>query len=121
MPWWRPIPLLALAGCGHVFVLSQPPSGDEMLSRARLVVIGVIEDYELQSWPFFRASVPSDSRSKFWRVLRRRVRVETVLQGSEKLGLIDVYEVFWTGGSTGDWNSTHDGERAIFPLRLEQG
>ena len=67
------------------------------------------------------ASAPSDSTSKFWRVLRRRVRVETVLLGSEKLGPIDVYEVFWTGGTSGDWNSTHDGERAIFPLRLERG
>jgi hypothetical protein len=34
---------------------------------------------------------------------------------------IDVYEVFWTGGASGDWNSTEDGERAVFPLRVEQG
>ena len=53
--------------------------------------------------------------------MRRRVRVETVLYGSEKRGVIDVYEVLWTGGTSGDWNSTRDGERAVFPLRLEQG
>ena len=113
--------LLLLAGCGHVFVLSQPPSRHEMLSRASLVIIGVIEDQKLESWPFFRVSVPSDGKSKYWKVLRRRVRAETVLHGSEKRRLIDVYEVFWTGGASGDWNSTHDGDREIFPLRLEQG
>ena len=113
------MPLVVLAGCGHVFVLSQPRDG--VLSRASLVIVGVIEDHKLESWPFFRASVPTDATSKYWKVLRRRVHVETVLHGSEKRRLIDVYEVFWTGGTTGDWNSTHDAERAIFPLRLEQG
>jgi hypothetical protein len=92
-----------------------------MLSRASLVIVGVIEDQKLESWPFFRVSVPSDKRSKYWKVLRRRVRVEAVLHGSEERRLIDVYEVFWMGGTSGDCNSTHDGERAIFPLRLEQG
>ncbi len=93
-----------------------------MLSRASVVVIGVIENHKLESWPFFRASLPSDAgEAKYWKILRRRVRVETVLHGSENRKLIDVYEVFWTGGTSGDWNSTRDGERAVFPLRLEQG
>lgn len=93
-----------------------------MLSRASHVVIGVIESHKLESWPFFRASVPSDvGKAKYWKILRRRVRVEAVLRGSESRKLIDVYEVFWTGATTGDWNATHDGERAVFPLRIEDG
>lgn len=93
-----------------------------MLSRASHVVIGVIEDHRFESWPFFRVSVPKDvSEAKSWRVLRRRVRVEAVLRGSESRKSIDVYEVFWTGATSGDWNSTHDGERAVFLLRVEGG
>jgi hypothetical protein len=116
------IAVLLLSGCGHVFVLSRTQSRDEMLSRASHVLIGVIEYHKLESWPFFRVSLPSDvGEAKYWKVLRRRVRVETVLRGSEYRTAIDVYEVFWTGGTTGDWNSTPDGERALFLLRVEDG
>jgi uncharacterized protein YceK len=117
-----PIMILCLSGCGHVFVLSQTQSRDEMLSRASLVMVGVIESHHWESWPFFRVSLPSDAREgKYWRVLRRRVRVETVLRGSESRKSIDVYEIFWTGGATGDWNATQDGERDVFLLRVEGG
>ncbi|MCC6589842.1 MAG: hypothetical protein IT168_24320 [Bryobacterales bacterium] len=50
-----------------------------------------------------------------------RVRVELVLRGQEPNGLIDIYEVFPTGGVSGDWNSTHDGVRYLFPARMESG
>jgi hypothetical protein len=96
-----------------------------MLSRASLVVAGVIENHELESWPAFRVSLPKDPRdardARYWKVLRRRVRVEAVLSGSEPRKLIDVYEVFWIGGASGDWNSTRDGDRVVIPLRIEQG
>ena len=32
-----------------------------------------------------------------------------------------MYEVFWTGGTSGDWNSTQDGERVLLPLRVIGG
>lgn len=115
------VPLLASAACGPVFVLTQPPSRNEILARAEIVVIGVIEQHHLESWPYFRVSVPSGEGSGYWRVARRRVRVEAVLHGSAAPGPMDVYEVFWTGGASGNWNSTQDGERAIFPLRKEHG
>jgi hypothetical protein len=93
-----------------------------MLSRASHVVIGVIENHKLESRPFLRVSVPGDvGDAKYWKILRRRVRVETVLRGSETRKFIDVYEVFWTGGTSGDWNSTHDGQRALFLLKVEDG
>jgi len=113
---------LSLSSCGHVFVVSRSQSRDEMLSRASHVLIGVIESHNWESWPFFRVSVPSDvGEAKYWKVLRRRLRVETVLRGSESRKSIDVYEVFWTGGASGDWNATHDGERALFLVRVEDG
>jgi hypothetical protein len=93
-----------------------------MLSRASLVLVGVIESHHLESWPFFRVSVPGDvGEARDWQVLRRRVRVETVLRGSENRKSIDVYEVYWMGVRTGDWNATDDGERAVFLLRVEDG
>jgi len=33
--------------------------------------------------------------------------------------VVDVYEIFWTGGATGNWNSTHDGDRDLFLVRVE--
>lgn len=93
-----------------------------MLSRATHVLVGVIEAHHLESWPKFRVALPADANEpKYWRVLRRRIRVETVLRGELPKQSIDVYEVFWTGGASGNWNSTQDGERAVFLLRVEQG
>jgi hypothetical protein len=67
-----------------------------------------------------RAALRNEVRTAFFTGLKEAA-LETVLRGVEERERIDVYEVFWTGGTSGDWNSTHDGERAIFPLRLEQG
>jgi hypothetical protein len=115
------LPWLALLGCGPVFVLHQPSSFEEMVAGTSLVVVGVIEEHKLEPWPSFRVRVPSRDGSQYWRVLRRRVRVEMVLAGSAKPGPMDIYEVYWTGATSGDWNFTRDGERAVFPLRVEHG
>jgi hypothetical protein len=92
-----------------------------MLAGASLVVLGVIEEHKLESWPFFRVQVPPAPDAHYWRPLRRRVRVETVLSGTLTPGPLDVYEVYWTAGASGNWNATRNGERAVFPLRQEQG
>jgi hypothetical protein len=98
-------------------------SSQQMLERANLAFIGVIQKQQFDSWPFFRLKIPagdSDS-SKYWKVLRREVRVETVLRGVESRNVIDVYEIFWTGGASGDWNATQNGQRALFLVRKENG
>ena len=89
---------------------------EQMLQRATHIFIGVIERQDFESWPFL--SVPGfpgmDSKERrYWRVLRRKVRVEIIVKGIEPRKLIDVYEIFWTGGATGDWNSTQDKERDL--------
>lgn len=35
--------------------------------------------------------------------------------------MLDVYEIFPNRGVSGDWNSTHEGERYLFLVRLENG
>jgi hypothetical protein len=96
---------------------------DQMLQRADLVFVGVIERQDLESWPAIRFTVPDAgfSESKYWQVLRRRVRIELILRGNESRSMIDVYEVFWVGGASGDWNSTQNGERDVFLVRKENG
>jgi hypothetical protein len=96
---------------------------DQMLQRADLVFIGVIQQHHIDSWPFFRAPGGSPgNHPEWWRPLRRRVLVETVLRGSDPGQLIDVYEVSGIlGGATGDWNSTRDNERDLFMVRRENG
>jgi hypothetical protein len=110
--------LLVLSGCslGLAFNASQQMTPKDQLSRASLVFIGVIQKHQFDSWPFFHPNIPGDdpSYAKYWKVLRREVRFETVLRGVEPRKVIDVYEIFWTGGTTGDWNSTHDGDRDCF-------
>jgi hypothetical protein len=98
-------------------------SSQEMLDRASYVFVGVIENQHFDYWPFFDVNLPGDNRAsaKHWKVLRRRVQVETVIRGVEPRKTIDVYEIFWTGGTSGDWNSTRDGERALFLVRVENG
>lgn len=56
-----------------------------------------------------------------WRYLRRQVRVELVLKGTLTPRVLDVWEVAWTGGATGEWNSTQEGERDLFLVRVENG
>ena len=117
--------LLLLSGCspGLVFNSSQGMSKQEMLQRADLVFIGVIQKHQIDWWPFFRLKIPGDNpdSSKYWKIMRREVRVETVLRGVESRSVVDVYEIFWTDGATGNWNSTRDGQRALFLVRKENG
>jgi hypothetical protein len=93
----------------------------EMLQRANLVFVGVIQRQEFEFSPLLRFRLPSDARSgaKYWRVLRRDIQVETVIRGSEPRKSVPVYEIFWTGGASGDWNSTWDRERALFLVHRE--
>ncbi len=117
--------LLLLCGCGPglTFNASQEMTTDAMLRRADLVFVGVIEEHHFDSWPFFRVNIPDEDpqHTNWWKVLRRVVRVETVLRGHEARKRIDVYEIFWTGGASGNWNSTLNGERDLFLVRMEQG
>ncbi len=92
-----------------------------MPKQASHIFIGVIEDQELLAWPWHRAIVPATEAGGYWRILRRRLRIETVVRGNETRPAIDVYEVYWTGGAAGKWNSTQTGQRALFLLRLENG
>ena len=111
-------------GCGPRLEFNDSPemSTGEMLSRASHVFIGVIQKHQFESWPSFRFEVPGEREdAKYWRVLRREVRLETVLRGAETRNVASVYEISWTYGASGDWNSTQDGERALFLLREESG
>ncbi len=94
-----------------------------MLARASHVFIGVIQKQQIDSWPFFRLNVPgaAPSTAKYWKIRRREVRVEMVLRGIESRKVVDVYEIFWTGGASGDWNFTQNGQRALFLVRVENG
>jgi hypothetical protein len=99
-------------------------SQDQMLERATHAFVGVIEKQAFERWPFF--SVPGfpgfdPKYRRYWRVLRREVRVEIVVKGVEARKRINIYEITWTGGATGDWNSTQDNERDLFLVRVENG
>lgn len=112
-----------LTGCDYGFTFHpEEMTVDQMLQRADLVFIGVIQEHHIDSWPFFRApGGRPEGHPEWWLPLRRRVRVETLLKGSYPGPTIDVYEIFWRGGTTGDWNSTHDDERDLFMVRRENG
>jgi hypothetical protein len=96
-------------------------TSEEKLARATVVFVGVIQAHHFDSWPLFRLNIPGEDQSnaKYWKILRREVRIETVLRGAEGRKVVDVYEIFWTGGTSGDWNSTQDGERVLFLVRVE--
>lgn len=110
--------ILAQVGCtyGLRFNADDKMTPAQMLDRASLVFIGVIQQHRYDSFPFFRSPVPGED---YWRILRRRVRVETVVRGVRAGPDLDVYEIFWTGGATGNWNATWDGERALFMVTQE--
>ena len=116
---------LLLCGCssGLVFYSPQEMSPQQMLERADLVFLGVIQKQELNSWPFFQRELPAGDSipAKYWKILRREVRVETVLRGVEPRKVIDVYEISWAGATSGDWNATEDGQRALFLVPKENG
>jgi hypothetical protein len=86
-------------------------SPEEMLRRSTHVFIGVIEKHERPNKLRIRVS---GEDAGHWMVVKRRVRVENVLRGTESRPVIDVYEVFWAGGLMGDWNSTQDNGRYLF-------
>lgn len=52
-------------------------------------------------------------------MLRRRIRVEAVLKGHEPGTQVDLYEAYWFGAATGDWNLTRTGARYLFLARME--
>src|ERR1700730_8449105 len=109
---WLAVIALLLTGCapGLKFDTSQMTT-DQMLDRATLVFVGVIERHTFVNWAFLR--IPGEE-SKYWRVLDRRVRIEAISRGEEPRRVIDVYEFFGVGGTTGDWNSTQDNHRYLF-------
>jgi hypothetical protein len=112
--------MLLLTGCGPGLVFNMTPemTKDQMLARADHVFIGVIEKQEYENWLFLK--VPGANRGD-WTILKRHVRVETVLRGQEPRQSITIYEYFPNGGLTGDWNLTHEGQRNLFLLRVENG
>jgi hypothetical protein len=93
-------------------------SPDAQLRQASLVFIGVIQGHHYESWPSFRFTHPAGD---MWRVLRREVIVETILRGTEYRKKIDLYEISWSGATSGDWNTTNDGGRYLFLVQLEGG
>ncbi len=109
-----------MVGCGPglVFNQSQDMTRDQMLARADHVFVGVIENQAYETWPFLH--VPGQE-TRNWRVLRRRLRVEMVLRGAEPRRSVDICEISWIRGTSGDWNSTQDGERDLFMVRIENG
>ena len=111
---------LLLTGCGPglVFNMSPEMTKDQMLARADHIFIGVIEKQEGENWLFLQ--VPGAKRGD-WTILKRQVRVETVLRGQEPRQSVTIYEYFPNGGLTGDWNLTHEGQRNLFLLRVENG
>jgi hypothetical protein len=106
-----------------VFNASPHMSSEAMLARASHVFVGVIQTQGFDSWPFFRLNIPGEDpgNAKYWKILRREIQIEMVLRGSERRRVVDVYEISWADGATGDWNSTRAGERALFLLRVESG
>lgn len=111
---------LLLTGCGPglVFNITPEMTKDQMLARADHIFIGVIEKQEYENWLFLQ--VPGAKRGD-WTILKRQVRVETVLRGEEPRRSITIYEYFPTGGLSGDWNATEGGERDLFLVRVENG
>ena len=109
-----------LTGCesGLKFNTSEMMTSEEMLDRATLVFVGVIERHTFVSWPFL--SIPGQD-PKYWRLLQRQVRIEAIARGNEPRKVIDAYEFFWAGGATGNWNATQDNQRYLFLVRMENG
>ena len=58
-----------------------------------------------------------------WQPVRREVRVEMVLRGAESRKVVDVWEIMWLHGVNGNSKNglTIDGERALFPVRVDGG
>jgi hypothetical protein len=112
-----------LSGCGPglIFNNSQQMTPDQMLARADRVFVGTVRSHHFDSWPFFRVPGVAAREAKYWMVLRRVVRVELALRGGWPGRVVDVYEIYWDGPASGDWNSTRGGERDVFLVRRENG
>jgi hypothetical protein len=91
---------------------------EELLQHSTHVFIGVIEKHEHPNRLLIRVS---GKDAGHWMVVKMRVRVENVLRGTESRPVVDIYEVFWAFGLTGDWNLTQDNGRYLFPVRWENG
>jgi hypothetical protein len=112
--------VLILTGCGPGLDFNNAPdmTPKEMLERSSHVFVGVIERQQYDNWPLIR--VPGDEDG-YWKVLRRRIRVEGVFRGVEPQKRIDIVEISWTGGATGDCNLTDSNRRYLFLVRVENG
>jgi hypothetical protein len=115
-----------LAGCDYGFTFHpEEMTPDQMLNRAELVFIGVIQAQHFDSWPFFRPPIAPnyDNRdyANGWHPLRRSIRVETILRGNYNQAAIDIYEIFAPRGGSGDWNATSDNRRYLFMVRRVNG
>ncbi|MFN7931806.1 MAG: hypothetical protein U0R19_00690 [Bryobacteraceae bacterium] len=116
--------ILPLMACGPTleFNNSQSMTQDDMLRRATLVFAGVIRHHTIDHSPFLRFRIPGENPlTTYWKVVRRDVDVEAVFLGQEPSQRISVYEIIWTGGTSGDWNATSDGERALFMVFKDHG
>ncbi|MEP7363348.1 MAG: hypothetical protein ABI972_08845 [Acidobacteriota bacterium] len=114
------VSLVTLAACAPklTFVTTKTLHGDEFFNRSTHLFLGIIEDQVFPFYPLFR--LPGDD-SRSWRILRRRIKVEAVLKGFEPRPYIYLYEIFLTGGKSGDWNFTPSGERYLIPACVEDG
>ncbi len=115
-----PLVPLILTGCGPglVFNMSPEMTKDQMLARADHIFIGVIEKQEFENWLFQRVS---GAKRGDWTILKRQVRIEAMIRGKESRQSVFLYEYFPTDGASGDWNSTQEGERDLFLVRVENG
>ena len=119
MRWCIVVVLLCLTGCQASFQFNDSQmTPEQMLDRATLVFVGVIEKQTFLHWRFLR--VPGEDASR-WDILDRRVTVEAIARGQERQKAIDVYEYFGVAGAVGNWNSTHVGRRYLFLVRNEGG
>jgi hypothetical protein len=109
---------LALVSCAQLQRNTSEMTAEQMLQRSTHVFIGVIEKHEYSNKFLFRVS---GEGSEHWRVMDRKVRVEMVLRGSEPRSVIDIYEAIPPGGANANSNSTNDGSRYLFPVRVENG
>ncbi len=86
-----------LTGCDYGFTF-QPENltPDQLLDRAELVFIGVIQEQHIDSWPFFRLAGADRGQNCGDRFARRRVRVETVFEGSTAINISIFTKCFGT-------------------------
>lgn len=112
-----------MTGCAPRFTFNTSDmTPEQMLARADHVFVGVILKQHLDPspYPHLTPEIAPEER-RYWGIMRREVQVEMVLRGTEPRKTVDIYEIFWTGGASGNWNATHDGERDLFLVHIEGG